>query len=649
MKLFRLKTAKIVGSTDEAAWSQTHIFFPEDKEKRKEFGNLLVSFSLKAKKEGLDIVSFGKEIISRFHELYFSSGQEEILMRLKTAINNLLIEFGEQIEIQIAAAVIIQRQSSIAAFFGLSGQGKIVIFRNSKPVILLEEKKEEVGAMSGFIQNNDIFILATSQFYKIISFDNLEKALINNDPEQTVEILAPLVQAEKNNSQTAAVVFKIQIQEDDSASSEAESSAGAKVEDDQTKEEKKKNLIIAKTFLIAANLPVLIKKFIQDFKSQPNVFIKDKGRKNRAKKTTLTVAVVLIGLLLISVFLGSKRKATLFQSKQAEQAKEEAEYKYQQALSMVELNPMRSRTLLTEAGTLLKETVEQLKDQKEKKELEELLLKIEAELEKTAKEYKLETAEIFLDLTLAKEDFKGRDWDFSEGVLQILDSEKAVILEVGAVDKSVKISAGGERIKGAKQVGFSGSRIYALTEQKLIAVDREKGEAIDEKEGKEWGDIADICGFSANAYLLDRIQGKILKYPAADKGIGAAVNYLKAESLDLEDAVSMAIDGSVWLLFSDGTIVKFTRGVKDPFSISGIEAGFNDPEKIYTNADLDHLYILERKNTRIVVIDKKTGEYRAQYVWPGLAGVYDLYASEEEAKILLLTGERIYEISLKPN
>ena len=126
-----------------------------------------------------------------------------------------------------------------------------------------------------------------------------------------------------------------------------------------------------------------------------------------------------------------------------------------------------------------------------------------------------------------------------------------------------------------------------------------------------------------------------------------ATNYLKAESLDLEDAVSMAIDGSVWLLFSDSSIVKFTRGVKDSFVVSGTDANFNAPEKIYTDPDLENLYVLDRKNTRVVVINKETGEYQAQYSWPGLAGAYDLFASEEEKKILLLTGERIYEIPLK--
>jgi len=49
---------------------------------------------------------------------------------------------------------------------------------------------------------------------------------------------------------------------------------------------------------------------------------------------------------------------------------------------------------------------------------------------------------------------------------------------------------------------------------------------------------------------------------------------------------------------------------------------------------------------RVVVIGK-TGEYEAQYRWPGLAGVKDLVVSEELSKMYLLTGEKVFVIELK--
>ncbi|HUV46757.1 MAG TPA: hypothetical protein VMW29_01350 [Candidatus Bathyarchaeia archaeon] len=670
MKLFRLNTGKIVGANNDLAWSQTHIFFPEDKQKRALFGNLLVSFSFKAKKEEIDVASFGKEIISRFHELYYASAQEEVLIRLKAALKNLVAEFSNQVELQIAGGVVIKKESKIVGYFALSGQGKVVIFRDNQLVSLVKQVTEEIGAVSGFLHDNDWLVLATSQFFSIVSFDSLKASLTSENVDQATESLAAKVHAEKDNSQTAAVIFKVQIEKETSPVSTSTFSSVKATEDEKAKEgemveeekegrpieaEVKKELVKEKSerqflsnlVMVAKNLPGLTRKFVKDFRKQPSVFLRDKERKNRAKRTTLSVAFILIALLLVSVFLGNKRKTFLKESQQVQNVYEEAEYKYEQAVSMKEINPLRGRSLLSEAKDLVEKAINTLKDKNEKEKLTELLSKIEIELEKVGKEYKVESAPVFLDLGLVKEGFKGRDWGFWEGKLQILDQEKATILEVGVVDKATRVAAGGEKIAGAKQIGVSEGRIFVVTATKLVVVDQKKGEAIYESEGKEWGRIVDLNGFGANAYLLDGGKGKILKYPATDKGVGSATNYLKVESLDFEDAVSMAIDGSVWLLFSDGSIVKFTRGVKEPFLVSGADTNFDSPEKIYTDPDLENLYVLDRKNTRVVVINKDTGEYKAQYFWPGMAGAYDLFASEEEAKILLLTGERIYEIPLK--
>ncbi|HKZ35712.1 MAG TPA: hypothetical protein VJ242_03270, partial [Patescibacteria group bacterium] len=122
--------------------------------------------------------------------------------------------------------------------------------------------------------------------------------------------------------------------------------------------------------------------------------------------------------------------------------------------------------------------------------------------------------------------------------------------------------------------------------------------------------------------------------------------YLKGEDLDLSSAVSMAIDGSVWVLFSDGTIVKYVRGVKDVFVVTGLDEALVEPIKIYTSPEVDNLYILDRQSTRVVVIGKN-GEYQSQHRWPGVAGAKDLVVSEELKKILFLTGEKVFSLDLQ--
>ncbi len=656
-----IKTAKIVGVADEFSWSQNHVFSPEDEQKKAFYGKLLVSFSLKAKtkktgdeSQQIDITSFGKEIISRFHEIYYAAEEPQVLARLKQTVEKLLTEFSDQIELEIISAVIIEKQDRPVAYFALLGSGKIYVYRDNQLAVILEAGKEEIQTASGYLQGRDIFVLGTAQFFGFVSQGSLKAALAGGKVSPAAEALAPVIHGQEDNDQTAAIIFKLMPAVAEETPDATEIERPAKIEESAgpvlAKEKPQRRQFkesLSNILTVVKGLPLLTWKVIKDVKSQPNVFIQDKKRKVRAKKTTLTVAVVLIVLLLTSIVLGSRKKTFLKDSVAVTQVLDEANYKYEQAQSLVELNPLRARSLLTEGKELVQNLLVEVKNKNEQEELGQMLFKIETELEQVAREYKLDSAELFLDLTLAKEEFMGVDWDAAEGILQILDSQKNTVLEINVSSKKTQVSAGGEKIQGAFMIGAVEDRLFTLAQDKLVVVNSQTGEAIDEQEDQDWGEIKDLVGFSQNAYLLATQKGQIFKLGGTDKGVAEASNYLTAEKLDLEDAVSMAIDGSVWVLFNDGTVVKFTRGVKDPFSITGLTGEFNQPEKIYTNPELDFLYILDRQNTRVVVVSKATGEYQSQYIWPGIAGVKDLYASEAEAKILLLTGERIYEIDLK--
>jgi hypothetical protein len=66
----------------------------------------------------------------------------------------------------------------------------------------------------------------------------------------------------------------------------------------------------------------------------------------------------------------------------------------------------------------------------------------------------------------------------------------------------------------------------------------------------------------------------------------------------------------------------------------------------YTNADLANLYLLDKGNSRVVVVSK-TGEYQKEYLWSGLGQANDLVVTSDEGQIFLLSGGKIFTISLK--
>jgi len=109
--------------------------------------------------------------------------------------------------------------------------------------------------------------------------------------------------------------------------------------------------------------------------------------------------------------------------------------------------------------------------------------------------------------------------------------------------------------------------------------------------------------------------------------------------------VAMSIDGSIWLLFSDGTISKYTKGTSDNFKISGLDAPLSKPSKIVTNADMTNVYVLDTGNKRIVTIDKK-GTYLSQVVSDTLSSATELIVDEKNKKARFLSSGKIYEVGL---
>ena len=218
------------------------------------------------------------------------------------------------------------------------------------------------------------------------------------------------------------------------------------------------------------------------------------------------------------------------------------------------------------------------------------------------------------------------------------------MVEVDLETKASRIVAGGDKIKEGNLIGFTGDRGFVVGGGNITMIDKNTAIVM---AGESWQNISDAVGFGSNLYLLDKSKtGQIWKYLGVTSGLSGKRSYLKGESYDLSEAMSMAIDGSVWVLFSDGTIVKYIQGAKDAFVVAGLDKNFEEPIKIFTSPEEKNLYVLDRRQTRVVVISK-TGEYQAQYEWPGMAGAKDLIVSEKLKKMFLLTGEKVFTIDLK--
>ena len=660
----KIEVVKIVGAASESGWSQVHSFTPKG-ERLVSHGQLVTALAFKTKRE-LETTSFGKEIILRLQEIYYSNQSDGILKKMSQTMESLTAEFLETVELEIVMAVIWPRGGETFLYVGRRNnrsteetevsEGQAYLARQGQVTPLLEKAVRPMAMVSGKLENDDHLILGTAQFFKIVSEEILNRALKQEGILQTVEDLATVVHGQEENNQVAAAIIKSQLNEEQQ---QPERLAEVTTEEPEKKIElktegrvKEKGQLLTTVWQGLKEVVINLVRVITDrlVGIRRGTFRgKDISKK---RKSAAVVALVLILVFVFSIVLAGRKRQTQKQKQQYQAVLEEAKYRYDEAQGLLELNPLRAKSLLIEA----KKAIEDYRTEVGEDLVEEVInleKQIDEALGQSQREYQLESATEFFDFDLVKEGFKADDWDGDENQVIVWDKSGLTAVVMDLESKASEIVIGGEAVSDGELVGMTGNWGFVVTSNngadspKVVMIDLDEGQVIgDEVEG-DWTGINDVVGFSSNLYLLDAVEeGQIWKYLGSKGGLSSQRSYLKGDKYDLSEAVDMAIDGLVWVLFSDGTIVKYTQGVKDAFVVAGLDQAFTQPIKLFTDSDSDNLYILDQKNTRVVVVTKG-GEYQSQYIWPGIAGVKDLVVREDLKKIFLLTGEKIFTIDLK--
>lgn len=665
-----LSIAKIVGAATKKRWAQVHTFIPS-REKLLNYGALLLVLRLEAldleEESEVDLASFGKEVIQRFHERYYGTdmGSGSVLEHLSHTAEAIADEFKE-VDVEAIAGVTlpVDRPDALAVLYLVSsGSGSCVLLRGERPFRVLvgrdsPESGEERKAVtaSGFVQKRDMLLLGSGDFFRIVSPEAIKKALGYLDPDEASSILAPQVHGHEENSGVAAVVVKLGVdsseEKKDVAEKELPVTATSRMEDAlelKTSLSKFRALGFIGTFKLLKDRLGLGRRAIGFGPALGEGEIIVRTGEDRRRRLMLSVALTLLVLLLASVFFGWRRRIDEERARRFAQVWEVVEHQYNEALSLLELNPRRARALLNEAKDQIGEGLAAGEDfsAANKRKLSELGEEIEGLLEEVSGEYWIEEGPVFLDLTLIGKDTYADSLALHGDTLVVLDKARGALMGVSVEHKSADAVGGGALLRGARLASVYAGRGFVLSDSGLVEVSLSgKTSAVVMEPDPEWGEIIGIGTFAGNLYLLDRGTGEVFRYQSGEGGFGARRRWFGTGVFpDLSDAKDMAIDGDIWILKSK-TILKFRSGAPEAFSISGLDRGFNDPVSLYTDAESLRLYILDRGNLRVVVLDK-SGEYREQYLWSGIAGVSDMVVSEAEGKILLVSGSVIYEIELK--
>ena len=566
--------AKIVSVPKLSAWSQAY-----------NAGKLFAVLSLEKEAVSVESPDFlnilGKNALGKLEEEFFTLNFKD-LESIKQALSRTFENIQNDINYSFAASFF----ANNTLYLFTIGKGTVFIRRDSKIAkshLPQNESPKSIISFSGFLQNNDLIILATNTLENILTNAYLDDLT----PNEIAETLLPKIQ-EKEDGKTSAIIVRY-------------------TEPIVTK--KVRELDATQKPLAAKNYIALLKNYLP----LKNIKL------NHKNKVILTVTCIILVIFIASVYFGIRKQEDFKVANLFEKTYPEAEKKYNEGNSLLGLNKNLANQNFLDAKKILDDSINKFpKNSKEEKQILDLLKKVTDGL----------------NLSSGVNLIKAKPVDQPVGNFLLLHIGNPEANNFAQDDKNTYF---------VDAVG-----VYSVEKGK------EKVSTII-KNADFWKEAGGIGVYLGNIYVLNKNQkqspasngaGQILKFVATGNGYSKTNYFGQDVAPDFSKARSMAIDGSIFVLLSDGTIEKFTRGKEDRFVVSALDKSFSSPSKIFTNIDAKNLYILDNGNSRIVVLNKE-GIYQNQYQADIIKGAKDFEIKEEEKKILILSDGKVWEIGIK--
>jgi len=160
--------------------------------------------------------------------------------------------------------------------------------------------------------------------------------------------------------------------------------------------------------------------------------------------------------------------------------------------------------------------------------------------------------------------------------------------------------------------------------------------------------------YSGNLYLLDSAGNELWRYrPSGSNYANPPEAYFPPETtVDLKSVVDVGIDGDIWLLYPNGTMLKFRSGAQEPFALEQVDPPLTQAVALWVNqADMPagRILIADAATNRVLVFDKE-GKLLAQLTPlehpDALKDLQDIFVDELTNTLYLLTKTALYQSPL---
>ncbi|MFH1286145.1 MAG: hypothetical protein ABII02_00085 [Candidatus Magasanikbacteria bacterium] len=212
-------------------------------------------------------------------------------------------------------------------------------------------------------------------------------------------------------------------------------------------------------------------------------------------------------------------------------------------------------------------------------------------------------------------------------------------------NKEVKDTGGLTGLKNNTTPKEQDTILFLTGNESVASYDKETG-AMSAKEiafQSEHVSLSDILIYNVRLYTLDPENNQIYKHNRTQTGYAKGLPWIKEEA-DLKGAVSLAVDGDIYVL-KKNEILKFEGGKQKEFSVKNLEPALSSASLIWTYTDVPELFILEPETKRIVIMTKD-GKVVRQVTSSSWNKPTGLVVDYTQNKMYVLDGYNVFALNI---
>ena len=372
---------------------------------------------------------------------------------------------------------------------------------------------------------------------------------------------------------------------------------------------------------------------------------KEISQKGKTQKNSLLLGLAgIVGIILLVIF---------FQALSGQKETKETE-QYTEFVNAIDIKLSSVGTRFTEGkidqaneilNSMEKTALEMIENRVDETNAILILKEVQKKREDINSIMRIGNPDVMADLTTVKPDISAQGLFFLNNELLTFDEDSLyrVLLSGSGVENLGSITSGDSILLGTdfrtKKRGVfltKGGSVLEWKDGQTITADTADS---------VWKPATDIKTYSKFLYFLDPSANQIWKYERRDSTYTLAEGWV-GEEVDLSTAVSITVDGSIFVLDSKGTIRKLHRGKEVEYTIKGSPSETIVGDHIYTTGNLGRLFVLDGEGRRVIVLSKGENEahYEKQLVFEGTGPLLDIFATENQ--IFVLDAQKIYRVAL---